>query len=125
MSIALTLDQLIAFYQNNQSLILTAIAVLLYIAYYRKYAFYICHQVRKKLHKKKIGKTVPYYPNGWFVVARSHELKPKDVKHVAVCGQNFVVFRGTDGKAYALDAYCAHMGANLGVGGEVTYGNCV
>ncbi len=39
-------------------------------------------------------------------------------------GLNLAVFRGEDGQAYALDAYCPHMGANLGAGGRVV-GNCV
>lgn len=35
-----------------------------------------------------------------------------------------VVFRGQDGKAYVMDAYCPHLGANLAVGGRVV-GNCI
>jgi len=34
------------------------------------------------------------------------------------------VFRGEDGRAHALDAYCCHNGANLAVGGLVK-GSCV
>lgn len=34
------------------------------------------------------------------------------------------VFRGHDGKAYVVDAYCPHLGANLAVGGRV-FGNCI
>ena len=39
-------------------------------------------------------------------------------------GKNLAVFRGEDGQAQVLDAYCPHMGANLGVGGLVK-GNCL
>uniref|UniRef100_A0A8C7WZ86 cholesterol 7-desaturase n=1 Tax=Oryzias sinensis TaxID=183150 RepID=A0A8C7WZ86_9TELE len=39
-------------------------------------------------------------------------------------GQQLAVFRGEDGKAYVLDAYCPHLGANLAVGGQVS-GNCL
>ena len=39
-------------------------------------------------------------------------------------GLNLAVFRGEDGQAYVLDAYCPHMGANLAVGGVVK-GNCI
>lgn len=42
-----------------------------------------------------------------------------------IAGQNLVVYRGEDGIVYALDAYCLHMGANLGVGGEVVNNNCI
>ena len=34
-------------------------------------------------------------------------------------GQDLVAFRGEDGVAHVLEAYCAHMGAHLGVGGKV------
>ncbi len=39
-------------------------------------------------------------------------------------GQELAVYRGDDGKAYIVDAYCPHLGANLGVGGQVK-GNCI
>lgn len=35
-----------------------------------------------------------------------------------------MVFRGQEGKASVLDAYCPHLGANLAVGGRVV-GNCI
>ena len=35
------------------------------------------------------------------------------------------MFRGKNGKPYVLDAYCAHMGANLGIGGRVRYNTCI
>ena len=41
-----------------------------------------------------------------------------------ITGLNLAVFRGEDGRVHALDAYCPHMGANLGAGGRVV-GNCV
>lgn len=34
-------------------------------------------------------------------------------------GQNFVVFRTESGEVHIFDAYCPHLGANLGVGGIV------
>lgn len=39
-------------------------------------------------------------------------------------GQQVAVFRGQDGKAYVVDAYCPHLGANLAVGGRVV-GGCI
>ena len=39
-------------------------------------------------------------------------------------GLNLAVFRDEHGVAHALDAYCPHMGANLGAGGRVK-GNCL
>ena len=39
-------------------------------------------------------------------------------------GKNLAVFRGEDGRAHALDAYCCHNGANLAAGGLVK-GSCL
>ena len=36
-----------------------------------------------------------------------------------MAGHNIVVFRNEKGEVYALEAYCKHMGANLGIGGKV------
>lgn len=53
---------------------------------------------------------------GWYVACRSHELPKGKVKSLEVCGQRLVVFRGKDGQVRALDAYCPHMGTDLGIG---------
>jgi len=66
----------------------------------------------------------PPYPNGWFKLLHSHELKIKEVKYVEILGQNYAVYRGEDGIAYAVDAFCPHLGANLGIGGTVEK-NCI
>ncbi len=39
-------------------------------------------------------------------------------------GMNLAVFRGESGRSYILDAYCPHLGANLGLGGTVD-GDCI
>lgn len=39
-------------------------------------------------------------------------------------GQNLVVFRTDKGEVHVFDAYCPHLGANLGVGGIVK-GDCI
>jgi phenylpropionate dioxygenase-like ring-hydroxylating dioxygenase large terminal subunit len=61
----------------------------------------------------------PPYPNGWAQAAWSHELRRGQVKPLTCFGQDLVLFRGDDGKARILDAYCPHLGANLAVGGTV------
>ena len=35
------------------------------------------------------------------------------------------MFRSEKGKAYALEAYCKHLGANLGIGGKVINEKCI
>ena len=62
---------------------------------------------------------LPPYPNGWFAVSHSDELEVGQVKTVQALGVEMVVFRGASGQAFAVDPYCAHLGAHLGVGGRV------
>ena len=59
------------------------------------------------------------YPRGWFVGAYSHELQPNEVKSLEYFGQRLVAFRDSQGEVAILDAYCAHLGADMGVGGSV------
>lgn len=53
---------------------------------------------------------------GWYVACPSRELLQGKAKSLDICGQKIVVFRGSDGKVRALDAYCPHMGTDLGIG---------
>ncbi|XP_071800149.1 cholesterol 7-desaturase nvd-like [Asterias amurensis] len=74
--------------------------------------------------RRRLGNLPPVYPNGWFSLFRSHQVQ-KEPRYVSALGQELVVFRGEDdGQAYIVDAYCPHLGANLGVGGQVR-GNCI
>nr|DAB41907.1 TPA_exp: ArzE - Rieske protein [Fischerella sp. PCC 9339] len=41
------------------------------------------------------------------------------VKPLHYFGKDLVLFRTEDGKAHVLDAYCPHLGAHLGYGGQV------
>jgi cholesterol 7-dehydrogenase len=113
-------------YFSNISIVIGAVCLVLYCLYYRKYAFYVFKQ-KKSFTKGRhfIGKTLPAYPNGWFYLLRSNELKVGESKYVDLRGENIALFRGTNGKVYALEAYCAHMGANLGINGQVTNEKCI
>lgn len=58
------------------SLAVATLSLLLYIVYYcnfRKPEFVIKPEYDQK--KKKIGKPLPPYPNGWYVALHSEELK--------------------------------------------------
>jgi nitrite reductase/ring-hydroxylating ferredoxin subunit len=72
---------------------------------------------------RRAGQLLPPYPNGWFRVLHSQELKVGEVKEVQVLGQVLAVFRGEDGKARALDAFCTHLGASLAIKGTVCGNN--
>ena len=64
------------------------------------------------------------YPNGWFVVAFSHELAPGSVQPLKAFGRDLVLFRTEDGEVHLADGHCPHFGAHLGHGGRVE-GNCI
>jgi len=52
-------------------------------------------------------------------------LKPGEKKQIETVGKQFVLFRGReDKKVGVLDAFCIHLGANLGIGGQVV-GDCI
>lgn len=61
-------------------------------------------------------------PNGWFIVAESRALEPGQTSALHVFGRDVVLYRGADGAPRMVDAYCAHLGAHLGVGGRVEEG---
>ena len=58
-------------------------------------------------------------PFGWFAVAMSDEIAAGEVQTKAYFDTGFVLWRGESGQVHAVDPYCPHLGAHLGVGGEV------
>lgn len=56
---------------------------------------------------------------GWYAICYSDELAAGEVKPVRYLGRELVVWRGEDGVARVLDAYCRHLGAHMGYGGRV------
>ncbi|XP_040077882.2 cholesterol 7-desaturase nvd-like [Ixodes scapularis] len=66
----------------------------------------------------------PVFPNGWIPLLLSSELEINKVKSLNIMGEELVVFRTQDGVAHVMDAYCPHLGANLGVMGRVV-GDCI
>ncbi|MBE9098333.1 aromatic ring-hydroxylating dioxygenase subunit alpha [filamentous cyanobacterium LEGE 07170] len=56
---------------------------------------------------------------GWYFVCPSVDLLAGHVQSFDLCGQRIAVFRGEDGQVRALDAYCPHMGTDLGIGDVV------
>ena len=73
---------------------------------------------------KRAGEIPPLYPNSWYEVMRSEDLPIGGVKAVFLIEKHLVAFRNEKGNVCIMDAYCPHMGANLGVGGTVK-GNCI
>lgn len=59
------------------------------------------------------------FATGWFVIATADELPAGKVLSLRYFGKKLVAFRGDGGAVFVLDAYCPHLGADLGVGGTV------
>jgi phenylpropionate dioxygenase-like ring-hydroxylating dioxygenase large terminal subunit len=59
------------------------------------------------------------YPNGWYRVCGSSELKKGQVLAITCCGREMVAFRGADSRVGVLHAFCPHLGTHLGHGGTV------
>ena len=53
---------------------------------------------------------------GWYWAMPSRQLKGKAARPFNFFGRELVLYRGEDGRARALDAYCPHMGAHLSAG---------
>jgi phenylpropionate dioxygenase-like ring-hydroxylating dioxygenase large terminal subunit len=62
---------------------------------------------------------LPPFPNGWYALAFSSELRRGDLRNVRFMGQEMVLFRTAGGAVSVMDAYCPHLGAHMGHGGRV------
>ncbi len=56
------------------------------------------------------------YPRGWFVIGFSDEFPQGEPTSLTYFGQRILVFRTSDNKLNIIDAYCPHLGADLGEG---------
>ncbi|KMS68797.1 hypothetical protein ACH49_26910 [Streptomyces leeuwenhoekii] len=65
------------------------------------------------------------YPDGWFPVASSAEMRPGRVVNRRLAGEDVVVYRTQSGRLRAVRPYCPHLGAHLGHGGRVRGENLV
>ncbi|MBB5936959.1 Rieske 2Fe-2S domain-containing protein [Streptomyces zagrosensis] len=65
------------------------------------------------------------YPDGWFAVATSDEVKPGKVVNRRLRGQDVVLYRTTGGRLNVIRPFCPHLGAHLGHGGTVQGDNLV
>lgn len=65
------------------------------------------------------------FARGWHIIAFSQELALGDVKSLNYFNHEFVLFRGENGEAAVLDAYCPHLGAHLAGTGSTVVGNTI
>lgn len=68
-------------------------------------------------HKiQKIFNNDQVLTKGWYPVCPSKELRTQMAKSFKIFKQRIVVYRGKSNQIYALDAFCPHLGADLGNG---------
>ncbi len=77
------------------------------------------NETQTKIEDKKSELKLNPYPNGWFVVAFSQNLKVGEIKSVTFMGRELVLYRTENEKACVSDAFCPHMGAHFAHGGKV------
>lgn len=59
------------------------------------------------------------FVQSWYVAALSSELRRGQAISKSLLGRRIALYRGEDGRPHALDARCAHLGADLGRGAVV------
>ncbi|CAJ0596340.1 unnamed protein product [Cylicocyclus nassatus] len=82
-------------------------------------------QITRLAKLRRVGELPPVYPNGWYCIAESDEIKPKCIKEITIFGQFLTLVRSESGQVHLIDSYCPHIGANFNIGGKVVDDNCV
>jgi 3-ketosteroid 9alpha-monooxygenase subunit A len=59
------------------------------------------------------------FARGWFLIGGSEDFVSGEVRPLKYFAKELVAYRGDDNKVVVLDAFCPHMGAHLGYGGQV------
>ncbi|MFJ9752896.1 Rieske 2Fe-2S domain-containing protein [Streptomyces chartreusis] len=74
---------------------------------------------------RRAGRPIPaegaggVFTQSWFPICQSTDVIPGKVFGTTFLDGRIVVFRGSDGVAQVLSAYCPHLGTDLGVGSVV------
>jgi phenylpropionate dioxygenase-like ring-hydroxylating dioxygenase large terminal subunit len=68
------------------------------------------------IHSPRIFNNPDVVAKGWYFGCLSREIQIGKAKSIDLCNQRIVLFRGEDGAVRALDAYCPHLGTDLGIG---------
>ncbi|MDR3477446.1 MAG: aromatic ring-hydroxylating dioxygenase subunit alpha [Gammaproteobacteria bacterium] len=74
------------------------------------------NQNTQPLPPMKIFNNFDVVVRGWYFACKSQDIKKKRILSLVLCNQQIVIFRGEDGVPRALDAFCPHMGTDLGIG---------
>jgi phenylpropionate dioxygenase-like ring-hydroxylating dioxygenase large terminal subunit len=79
------------------------------------------HTLRENLHTQPLSRHRAFnnheaLTEGWYPALPARALGPRQARSILIGWQRVVVWRGEDGRVRALDAFCPHMGADLGNG---------
>ena len=80
----------------------------------------------KKLKQKRL-KSPEFpnpYPNSWYYLCDSNDIKKNELKEFHILDLHLVIFRNTNNEIGILDLYCPHLGTNLAEGGKII-NNCI
>jgi 3-ketosteroid 9alpha-monooxygenase subunit A len=73
-------------------------------------------QAETPFHRIEARPPPDRYARGWHCLGLAQDYKDGKPHTLRIFGTKLVLFMGEDGKVRALDAYCPHMGADLGIG---------
>lgn len=69
-------------------------------------------------------KTYPHpYPEGWYRLSDSAALRTGKIRYIECLGRQLVLWRGGNGEAHVMPAFCPHLGGNLSFGRVL--GDCI
>jgi len=100
-----------------------------YLYSYFTLIYRLCKKIIKKTNTYKVPKLnaydypLPPYPNTWYPICLSTELKPNTLKKVKIAGKEFIIFRDENKLVSAINKNCPHMGVDLSYG--TVKNNCV
>ena len=74
------------------------------------------NRVTQPLREQAVFNNPAVLTEGWYPLFPSKDLKAGKVRSFKLLSQRLTIYRGMDGHAHALDAFCPHMGADLSNG---------
>ena len=84
------------------------------------YIYYLNLYINKNNNKNNIKKIrynnknfPPYFPNQWYFIDFSNNIKNKEIKRYSILDKEIIVFRTETNKIGILNAFCPHMGTHL------------
>jgi cholesterol 7-dehydrogenase len=67
--------------------IASVVLIAVYLVYYYVFSYFITRMDGDyDISKKHLGKSLPPFPNGWYIICKSNELPPGAVKSIDISG---------------------------------------